>query len=58
MKVRFLLNSYLSINVFSLIVGLNTEGSITVCYDAAREINCDMYSGKRYYCPGMIYDFE
>jgi hypothetical protein len=29
---------------------LNTGGSITACYNAAREINCDI-NDKRYYCP-------
>ena len=32
---------------------LNAGGSATECNNAARNINCDTYNGKRYYCPGV-----
>jgi hypothetical protein len=35
---------------------LNTGGSVTGCYNAAREINCDMYNSTRYNCPAMVMD--
>jgi hypothetical protein len=34
---------------------LNSGGSIVECYNAARNINCDVESGKRNYCPGTVY---
>ena len=34
---------------------LNAGGLITECYNATRNINCDMYNSKRYYCPGVVY---
>jgi hypothetical protein len=37
---------------------LNTGGSILECYNAAKEINCDMYSDKRYYCPPVLLSSE
>ncbi len=37
---------------------LNTGSSIVECYNAARNINCDMYNDKRYYCPGVVLGSE
>lgn len=36
---------------------MNTGGSVTQCYEAAREINCDMYNSTRYNCSAMVMGF-
>jgi hypothetical protein len=33
---------------------LNSGGSVTHCYNAAREINCDMYNITGYNCPPVV----
>ncbi|MGB7635562.1 MAG: hypothetical protein WBL68_17725, partial [Nitrososphaeraceae archaeon] len=38
---------------FTSIAVLNLGGSILGCYESARNINCDIENGKRYYCPGV-----
>jgi hypothetical protein len=37
---------------------LNTGGSLWECSNAAKEVNCDMYSDKSYYCPAVPLDSE
>jgi hypothetical protein len=37
---------------------MNMGGSIQGCYDSARNINCDIENGKRYYCPAALMDSE
>jgi hypothetical protein len=36
----------------------NSGGSTIACYNSAREINCDMTSGIRYYCPPVLLGSE
>ena len=33
---------------------LNAGGSVTECYNAARNINCDIENGKTYHCPPVL----
>lgn len=37
---------------------MNLGGSIPVCYNSARNINCDIENGERHYCPGVVMDSE
>jgi hypothetical protein len=37
---------------------MNLGGSVTGCYNAAREINCDTYNSTRYNCPPVLLDSE
>jgi len=37
---------------------LNLGGSVLGCYDIARNTNCDIENGKRYYCPGVVMGSE
>ena len=33
---------------------LNAGGSVTDCYNAGRNINCNIENGKRYHCPPVL----